>query len=279
MFAKHGKAAPPSKYFFEIKERFKQAEVEIKNEQERIQVDDSVEKKDLVAGTEAIAAAVRLPKFRKLPPDQASCIPSTLMKMNKVDAFFCCWLDCCFTCGSSGASDCFLFCVDCGEAFHSFCVGAPIHSMEPSSVSGWRCPNCKLCEISGDVPEDEKRMIYCEMCDRAFTLDLLDPPLISAPDGLWICGQCVDCKTCRNTAEGGGASLRFWSQDPEKCFRCGGCTCLVQEYSVSKCQVCNIFLRDDDGDYQTCSKCGSAVHFRCDKSLKNSKHDDKVSAH
>jgi F/Y-rich N-terminus/PHD-like zinc-binding domain/PHD-finger len=275
VFSKYGKAAPPSKYYEEIQERFRQAEREIKDEEERIQVDESVEKKDPVAGTEAIVAAVRLPQLCISPPDQPSCIPSKLIRMGKIDAFFSCWMDCCFICGSSGAADTFLFCVDCGEAFHTFCVGAPIHCMDRASVSGWRCPNCKLCEISGDVPEDEKRMIYCEMCDKAFTLDLLDPPLISAPEGLWICGQCVDCKSCHNSAEKGGASLKFWSQDPEKCFRCGGCTCLVQDYSVSKCQICHIFLREDDGDFETCSKCGSPVHVDCDKSLKNSKNENK----
>jgi F/Y-rich N-terminus/PHD-like zinc-binding domain/PHD-finger len=272
VFSKHGKAAPPSPYYAEIEEKFRQAEREIKDEEERVQVDESVEKKDLVAGTESIVTAIQLPKLSECPPDQPSCIPSKLIKMDKIDAFFSSWLDCCFICGSSGASDTFLFCVDCGEAFHTFCVGAPIHSMERSSASGWRCSNCKVCEISGDVPDDEKRMIYCEMCDRAFTLDLLEPQLISAPSGLWICGQCVDCKRCNNSAEKGGASLRFWSQDPEKCFRCGGCTCLVQEYSVSKCQVCNMFLRDDDGNFETCTKCGSLVHFGCDKSLKNFKN-------
>ena len=58
-----------------------------------------------------------------------------------------------------------LFSVDCGEAFRSFWVGAPTHSMDPSSVSGWHCPNCKICEISGDVLKDELQMRFCDMCD------------------------------------------------------------------------------------------------------------------
>ena len=65
--------------------------------------------------------------------------------------------------------------------------------MEESSAAGWRCPNCKICEISADTPQDELKLLVCEMCDRGFSLDLLDPPLASAPSGLWVCGQCVDC--------------------------------------------------------------------------------------
>lgn len=263
MFANIGKAAPPGKYEKKIQKCFEKAEEAKKNEAERVQVDESVEKKDLVAGS--LAATVDLPKLLPSPPDQPSCVPYTEAKMKALDAFYCSWMDCCFTCGSSGASDTFLFCVDCGEAFHSFCVSAPVHSMELSSVAGWRCPNCKICEISGDVPPDETRMLFCEMCDRGFSLDLLDPPLTSAPSGLWICGQCVDCKECGNKAEKEGASLRYWSQDPERCFRCGGCGDLVNDSLSGKCQVCAGLLREDDQDVVECFDCSSKVHLSCDE--------------
>ena len=174
-------------------------------------------------------------------------------------------MECCFSCGSSGAADTMLFCVDCGEAFHSFCADAPIHSMDASSVSGWRCPNCKICEISGEVPKDECSMLFCEMCDRAFSLDLLDPPLKSAPPGLWICGQCVDCKTCNNTAEKDGESLKYWSRDPQKCYRCGGCKGIVDAMELGgRCRVCSKFPRAHDNDMVQCISCESNVHLGCD---------------
>ena len=204
-----------------------------------------------------------LPKLRETPPDLPSCVPFKEFKLKPLDAFYSSWMDCCFTCGSSGASDTFLFCVDCGEAFHSFCVSAPIHSMEPSSVAGWRCPNCKICEISGDVPTDESRMLFCEMCDRGFSLDLVDPPLKSAPSGLWICGQCVDCKTCNNTSEKEGISLKYWSQNPEKCYRCGGCDGYDGD-SKLQCQICCGRLRTDDEDIVYCQRCDANVHVLCD---------------
>lgn len=263
MFSKFGKAAPPGWHTKNIQKCFDKAEEARKNEEERVQVDESVVKKDLVAGSAAVLA-VTFPKLRESPPDLSSCVPFRDARLKSVDAFFCSWMDCCFTCGSSGAADTFLFCVDCGEAFHSFCVSAPVHSMELSSVAGWRCPNCKICEISGEVPADETRMLFCEMCDRGFSLDLVDPPLKSAPSGLWICGQCVDCSICRNKGEKKGVSLKNWSQDPERCFRCGGCDGFDAFASDGKCQVCTGALRSSDDDVIQCSKCRSKVHLSCD---------------
>jgi hypothetical protein len=262
VFASIGKAAPPQKYDAAIQANFAKAKEAIQMEEERVKEDKSTEKKDLVAGS--TVATVKLPALREAPLDQASCLPFTEAKLRPVDAHYCCWMDSCFTCGSSGASDTMLFCVDCGEGFHSFCVNAPIHSMEASAVAGWRCPNCKICEISGESC-DELKMLFCEMCDRGFSLDLLDPPLQAAPPGLWICGQCVDCRKCKNTSEPRGQSLKYWSRDPQLCYRCGGCDGLVDQYKKSrKCPVCTGVWRDEDTDVAECSECETKVHKRCD---------------
>ena len=121
-------------------------------------------------------------------------------------------------------------------------------------------------------------MLFCEMCDRAFSLDLLDPPLRKAPSGLWICGQCVDCKVCHNTSEparNGGksdfaqstVSLKYWSNDPEKCYRCGGCDGMADLIVGEKldCQICKKVLRSSDGDFIKCGDCKARVHTACDK--------------
>jgi F/Y-rich N-terminus/PHD-like zinc-binding domain/PHD-finger len=236
-----------------IRQKFVEADEAKKKEAERIQLDESTEKKDLVAGSQA--ARITLPKLRDRTPDQASCVPCAEISLKTFDAFFCSWMEACFICGSSGASDTLLFCVDCGEAFHSFCANAPVHSMTESSVAGWRCPNCKICEISGDVPQDETRMLFCEMCDRGFSLDLLDPPLNTVPNGLWICGQCVDCGSCgRKGSE--SASLKHWSPDPEKCYRCGSCAAVIG-YSPSdaSCTICLAAFRTYSASADRCDDC------------------------
>ena len=265
VFMTMGKAAPPSKYEADILENFEKARKAKQAEEDRIQEDKTTEKKDLVAGSKVVT--ISLPALREKSPDQPSCLPCHVVKHKPKDAYYCAWLECCFTCGSSGASDTMIFCVDCGEAFHSFCVNAPIHSMDASSVAAWRCPNCKICEISGDAPQDETKMLFCEMCDRGFSLDLLDPPLLTAPPGIWICGQCVDCTKCHNTLEPKGASLKHWSRDPHICYRCGGCDGLAElenQMNAQKCSVCLGNWRDDDVDLARCVDCGTKTHARCD---------------
>ncbi|KAG7346823.1 glutamine amidotransferases class-II [Nitzschia inconspicua] len=263
VFGSFGKGAPPSKYEVEILANYEKANEAKKMEEERVREDITVEKKDLVAGSNVVT--VDLPELREKPPDHPSCLPCHEAKLKPKDAYYCGWMECCFTCGSSGASDTFLFCVDCGEAFHAFCVNAPIHSMDNSAVASWRCPNCKICEISGDAPQDELKMLFCEMCDRGFSLDLLDPPLLSAPPGVWICGQCVDCHKCNNSLEPNGPSLKHWSRDPHLCYRCGGCDGLVELYAKDrKCPLCNGIWRDEDTDLAECVDCRAKVHSRCD---------------
>ncbi|KAG7386919.1 hypothetical protein PHYPSEUDO_015124 [Phytophthora pseudosyringae] len=62
------------------------------------------------------------------------------------------WLDMCAVCGSAGLQNDFIFCVDCGEGFHSFCVpGLSAARLEGNDQirAYWRCLNCKMCEICG----------------------------------------------------------------------------------------------------------------------------------
>ncbi|KAG1702231.1 hypothetical protein DVH05_010021 [Phytophthora capsici] len=62
------------------------------------------------------------------------------------------WLDMCAVCGSAGLQSEFIFCVDCGEGFHSFCIpGMSAARLEDNDqlCAYWRCLNCKMCEICG----------------------------------------------------------------------------------------------------------------------------------
>jgi hypothetical protein len=59
-----------------------------------------------------------------------------------------CALEACKVCGGLGDrdEDEYLCCVDCGEAFHSFCLEPPLRRTEKLHAF-WRCPTCKLCEV------------------------------------------------------------------------------------------------------------------------------------
>ena len=77
----------------------------------------------------------------------------------------------------SGNHNMFIFCIDCGEAFHTFCVDIPLLTMSMNDRLLWRCINCKICEIcllasSDEMTADEAQLIYCETCDKAFHLGL-----------------------------------------------------------------------------------------------------------
>lgn len=80
---------------------------------------------------------VTLPAL-KASTDSESCVPNPTTSLTPLEAKFSCWMESCFVCASSGSQDTMLFCVDCGEAFHSFCTQSPIFSMDADAVSGWR---------------------------------------------------------------------------------------------------------------------------------------------
>ena len=106
------------------------------------------------------------------------------------------------------------------------------------------------------------------MCDRAYSIDLIEPPLKEVPKGLWICGQCVDCKECKNNGDEGKVSKKYWSRDPEKCFRCGGCEGLVEDFTEGRlCNVCNRISRPSEPALVQCHSCKENVHIDCDKDV------------
>ena len=122
------------------------------------------------------------------------------------------------------------------------------------------------------------------MCDRAFTLDLLDPPLNSVPNGLFICGQCVDCQSCQNKGDKGKVSRKYWSSNPRLCYRCHGCKGMAERHVKGRdCSVCGRLSRKSDIDVIKCQgfTCKRYVHASCDPeaaSILNHKDKDTLMA-
>ncbi|KAI9907970.1 hypothetical protein PsorP6_004642 [Peronosclerospora sorghi] len=88
----------------------------------------------------------------KLRVSYASRVPFFQLALTRPSAHEFCWLDVCAICGSAGVETDLIFCVDCGEGFHSFCVpGMNSTRVEYSEQmrAYWRCFNCKICEICG----------------------------------------------------------------------------------------------------------------------------------
>ena len=148
-----GGSCPPSKYNEKIIANFTSAYQKALKERERVVVDIETKKKDLVAGH--IEEIKILPLVE--PPNLETCIPRAMVSLTAEETISCSFLDCCFVCGSSGANDVMMFCIDCGEAFHSFCSGAPIECMDAVAIASWRCSNCKVCELTGMATKNEVR--------------------------------------------------------------------------------------------------------------------------
>lgn len=223
--------------------------------------------------------------------------------LNSDEAFLLCSVDACILCGTSGSLSSFIFCVDCGEAFHSFCAEAPVATMSDAAVSTWRCGNCKICETCGDANEAEsERLVYCESCDKAYHIDCLDPKLPKIPSSQWFCAACVSCKVGCLADE----SKCCWGESLNICFTCHSNSSSlnsqlqkekldevveqVDEKVTSKnirdnskndqiaCSNAHIRLRKElnsrlicktccstceDHDYLECRRCGIAFHHHC----------------
>lgn len=203
---------------------------------------------------------ITLPQTLATIPDPACAFNAAAYALQAEDAFFLGCLDCCLVCGASRPELAFLFCIDCGEAFHAFCVDAPINSMSEAMRLRWRCTNCKICEVCGTASsEDEHATIYCDSCDRAFHLKCLEPIMQNVPDDYWLCADCVHCEglegmNCMRLGKPG-----LWGYAGNLCV---GCQQSADEHSIPSihCIACEKPVGDT---FVTCRKCLSSTHREC----------------
>jgi hypothetical protein len=127
-------------------------------------------------------------------------LPSSAQVISAEQAIYTFPIDQCLSCGSSGCPENFLFCIDCGECAHSYCIDVSFVGISDSIKLTWRCLNCKVCdipscEVSNDSPE-WPRMIICDLCDRSYHLCCLKPPINDFPEGSWFCYRCDESSYC-----------------------------------------------------------------------------------
>ena len=170
------------------------------------------------------------------------------------------WFDLCSLCGSGGES--LLFCVDCGEAFHYYCVNRDSH-LEAKESHAWRCPNCQICELCGKTHDDES-LVICDVCDLAFGMRCIYPVLAPGSECNFMCGTCVHCPDCK------GSERRKWGTERNK--MCESCSLAIKvqkehdDHLLTNCRVCLETLDpDNDNTVYLCSLCNTWVHGVCDK--------------
>jgi hypothetical protein len=96
--------------------------------------------------------------------------------------------DLCATCGSLGREEegRLLFCVQCGEGHHPFCLKVSAALVD---VNTFKCVECITCEEC-DRGDAEEMMLVCDVCHRGHHTFCLAPPLRRIPSGAWICDRC-----------------------------------------------------------------------------------------
>ena len=90
-----------------------------------------------------------------------------------------------------------VFCHDCGEAYHTFCLDPPVVDksfLKPSFLE-WRCVSCKFCVIC-QQPHNEGQLVVCDHCDRCFHSYCAKLSEEEITGDCWLCADCRRCAHC-----------------------------------------------------------------------------------
>jgi len=103
----------------------------------------------------------------------------------------------CTLCLDEAGDEILLTCSKCAESQHPSCL--QLKSVAFVDTETWLCNSCKACEKCHDGQNEAKTLI-CELCDRAYHIYCLDPPLTTVPNGTWLCQSCAKRDTGRRRA-------------------------------------------------------------------------------
>lgn len=216
-----------------------------------------------------------------------------------------CWMDMCARCGSAGLRSKMIFCIDCGEAFHSFCVEGMTEERLADNEAlkmFWRCTNCKMCELCGKPGGDSNaidRLHFCGCCDRGYHGFCLTPAITTFDDeetkskgksssqrsisSTMYCASCVSCSNCGQHPREGG-----YSYDRRMCLPCSSTKrsdeSIMKERSKSlshiwtadarkqkrdaeRCPMCDQKWSAEDHELMQCDVCERWAHPKCDMLL------------
>lgn len=234
-----------------------------------------------------------------------SATPVFKMVQARLTAHTYAWMDMCLSCGSAGLSSEMVFCVDCGEGFHAFCVpnydAARIAAHEHLQAF-WRCANCKMCEGCGrpGAASGPNALHFCGHCDSGFhgacLLPAIKPPSGDDDDDVddehvgphdnaatIFCASCVTCDEC-----GKAQQDMTYSYDQRMCLSCSQTKQfeatlklekskpLVQIWTADarkqkkdseKCPLCKLRWDPEDEELIQCDACELWAHPQCDSLL------------
>lgn len=213
-----------------------------------------------------------------------------------------CWMDMCARCGSAGLRSKMIFCIDCGEAFHSFCVDGMTEERLADNDAlkmFWRCTNCKMCELCGKPGGDNNaidRLHFCGHCDRGYHGFCMTPSITAFDDeetkskgksssqrstsSTLYCASCVSCHNCGQRPREGG-----YSYDRQLCLPCSStkrsdesimkersktlssiwtADARKQKRDAERCPMCDQKWSAEDHELMQCDVCERWAHPKCD---------------
>jgi len=170
-----------------------------------------------------------------------------------------------------GEPELLLHCTKCNQSSHPTCIGLHLDLLQFVTSYDWECTDCKKC-VKCEKPEDEDKMLFCDLCDRGFHIYCVG--LKEIPGGRWHCGSCASCVSCGcKTPAGDGrpdASLEWIFETKidmkgNKVYSHTMChPCHKQWKKGNYCPECNgVFGRCKYKIQANCWICGRAHHAKC----------------
>jgi len=84
-------------------------------------------------------------------------------------------------------------CASCKYYSHPECLELPLEIVPMVRTYDWQCNDCKYCYGCQSI-ENEKKILFCDSCDRGYHTYCNVPPLKRKPKGDWHCIICVSMK-------------------------------------------------------------------------------------
>uniref|UniRef100_W4VRC8 Putative toutatis n=1 Tax=Corethrella appendiculata TaxID=1370023 RepID=W4VRC8_9DIPT len=149
-------------------------------------IDEEIVPKGLVSWRDAVQHSVTSAQLAMALYVLESCVAwdKSIMKAN------------CQFCQSGESEDKLLLCDGCDRGYHTYCFKP---RMDKIPEGDWYCYECinkatgdrKCIVCGGHKPPPFGKMVYCELCPRAYHQDCYYPPMLKIPRGKWYCTNCA----------------------------------------------------------------------------------------
>ena len=150
----------------------------------------------------------------------------------------------CSLCGSFEDSDKLIFCRNCENTFHYYCIDESIDINKIKELNNWRCTFCKICSKCGenitisDIHKN-KNILFCKSCDNCYHRKCLSF-IMNSDSYKFKCEKCFKCIMCKSNQYysesfplSKNKDYSFCTRDYEYCYECG-----ITVFSNSLCNKC-----------------------------------------